>query len=69
MRNAAELSTTTVPFDAAIGAHSLLTSSGTSNTATSIPMNDSGVISSTVNSLPRTFSFLPALLLDANNLI
>ena len=32
-------------------------------------MKDSGVISSTVNSLPRTLSFLPALLLDANNLI
>ncbi|CAB4999943.1 unannotated protein [freshwater metagenome] len=65
MRNAPELSTTTAPRDAAIGAHSAETSSGTSNIATSIPSNASGESATTVNSSPRHINFLPALRADA----
>ena len=65
IRNAPELSTTTAPRDAAIGAHSFEISSGTSNIATSIPSKLSGVNATTVNSSPRHMSFLPALRADA----
>ena len=65
MRNAPELSTTTAPRDAAIGAHSAETSSGTSNIATSIPSKASGESATTVNSSPRHINFLPALRADA----
>ena len=69
MRNAPELSTTTAPRDAAIGAHSAEISSGTSNIATSIPSKLSGVSATTVNSSPRHINFLPALRADAINRI
>ena len=69
MRNAPELSTTTAPRDAAIGAHSAEISSGTSNIAISIPSKASGESATTVSSSPRHISFLPALLADAINLI
>ena len=69
MRNAPELSTTTAPRDAAIGAHSAEISSGTSNIATSMPSKLSGVRATTVNSSPRHISFLPALRADAINRI
>ena len=65
IRNAPELSTTTAPRDAAIGAHSAEISSGTSNIATSMPSNDSGVSATTVSSSPRHLSFFPALRADA----
>ena len=65
MRNAPELSTTTAPRSAAIGAHSALISSGTSNIAISIPSKASGESATTVNSSPRQVNFLPALRAEA----
>ena len=65
MRNAPELSTTTAPRDAAIGAHSAEISSGTSNMATSMPSKASGESATTVSSSPRQINFLPALRADA----
>ena len=65
IRNAPELSTTTAPRAAAIGAHSAEISSGTSNIAISIPSNASGERATTVNSSPRQINFLPALRADA----
>ena len=65
MRNAPELSTTTAPRDAAIGAHSAEISSGTSNMAISIPSNASGDNATTVSSSPRQINFFPALRADA----
>ena len=52
IRKAAELSTTTTPFAAAIGPHSAEISSGTSNMAMSIPSKASGERATTVSSLP-----------------
>ena len=69
IRKAPELSTATAPREAAIGAHSFETSSGTSNIATSIPSNASGESATTVNSSPLQVSFFPALLADAINRI
>ena len=65
IRNAPELSTTTAPREAAIGAHSAETSSGTSNIATSMPSNASGDNATTVSSSPRHLSFFPALRAEA----
>ena len=65
MRKAPELSTTTAPREAAIGAHSAEISSGTSNIATSMPSKDSGVNATTVSSSPRHINFFPALRADA----
>ena len=65
MRNAPELSTTTAPRLAAIGAHSAEISSGTSNIAISIPSKASGESATTVSSSPRHINFLPALRADA----
>ena len=65
IRNAPELSTITAPRDAAMGAHSADTSSGTSNIATSMPSNASGESATTVSSSPRHFNFLPALRAEA----
>ena len=65
IRNAPELSTHTAPRDAAIGAHSAETSSGTSNIATSIPSKASGESAKTVSSSPRQINFLPALRAEA----
>ena len=65
IRNAPELSTTTAPRDAAMGAHSAEISSGTSNIATSMPSNASGDNATTVSSSPRHLSFFPALRADA----
>ena len=65
IRNAPELSTTTAPRAAAIGAHSAETSSGTSNIATSMPSNASGERATTVSSSPRHINFLPALRAEA----
>ena len=65
MRKAPELSTTTAPRCAAIGAHSADISSGTSNMAISIPSKASGDKATTVSSSPRHINFLPALRADA----
>ena len=65
IRNAPELSTTTAPLAAAIGAHCADTSSGTSNIATSTPSKASSLIATTSTSSPRTFSLLPAERADA----
>ena len=65
IRNAPELSTTTAPRCAAIGAHSAEISSGTSNIAISIPSKASGESATTVSSSPRQINFLPALRADA----
>ena len=65
MRKAPELSTTTAPREAAIGAHSAEISSGTSNIATSIPSKASGESATTVSSSSRQINFLPALRADA----
>src|SRR5882724_4997289 len=69
IRKAPELSTATAPRSAAIGAHCALTSSGTSNRAMSTPSNTSGASASTVMSLPRTRSTLPAERADATSRI
>src|SRR4051812_25043411 len=60
IRNAAELSTTTAPRVAAIGAHCADTSSGTSNMATSTPSKTSSDRATTSTSSPRRCSRLPA---------
>src|SRR6516165_5631558 len=60
MRNAPELSTTTAPRAAAIGAHCAETSSGTSNIATSTPLNTSALSACTSVWRPRTRSWRPA---------
>ena len=60
IRNEPELSTTTTPLAAAIGAHSAETSSGTSNIATSTPSKTSGARAWTSTCSPRTSSSLPA---------
>ncbi|CAB4832811.1 unannotated protein [freshwater metagenome] len=65
IRNAPELSTTTAPRAAAIGAHSAEISSGTSNIATSMPSKASGDSATTVSSWPRHISFFPALRAEA----
>ena len=65
MRKAPELSTTTAPRFAAIGAHSAEISSGTSNIAISMPSKASGESATTVSSSPRQVNFLPALRADA----
>ena len=69
IRNAPELSTTTAPRAAAIGPHSALISSGTSNIAISIPSNASGESATTVSSSPRHINFFPAERADAINRI
>src|SRR5215831_9646408 len=60
MRNAPELSTTTAPRAAAIGAHCAETSSGTSNMATSTPSKTSALNACTSVWRPRTRSWRPA---------
>src|SRR6516162_6556093 len=60
MRNAPELSTTTAPRAAAIGAHCADTSSGTSNMATFTPSKTSSLSAMTSAGRPRTFSCRPA---------
>jgi hypothetical protein len=59
-RNALELSTTTQPALAAIGANSFEMLPPALNSAMSIPANESFVNSLTVISCPRNFSFLPS---------
>src|SRR5690242_2856290 len=60
MRYAPELSTTTAPRAAAIGAHRAETSSGTSNMATSTPSKTSALSACTSARRPRTRSWRPA---------
>src|SRR5262249_47488577 len=60
IRNAPELSTTTAPRAAAIGAHCAEISSGTSNMATSTPSKTSALSACTSARLPRTLSWRPA---------
>ena len=69
IRKAPELSTATAPAAAAIGAHSALTSSGTSNSAMSTPSKTSGARARTTTSSPRTRSTLPAERAEATSRI
>ena len=59
MRNALELSTTTQPALAAMGANSFEMPPPALNSAMSMPLNESFVSSVTVMSCPRNLSFLP----------
>ena len=59
MRNALELSTTTQPALAAIGANSLEMLPPALKSAMSMPLKESLVSSLTVMSAPRNFSVLP----------
>src|SRR5260221_8330693 len=65
-RNTLELSTTTQPALAAIGANSFEMLPPALNSAMSIPANESLVNSVTVISCPRNFSFFPTERADAS---
>src|SRR5215469_7621134 len=66
-RNALELSTTTQPALAAMGANSFEMLPPALNSAMSMPANESFVSSVTVISCPLNFSFLPTERADASN--
>ena len=67
MRNALELSTTTQPALAAMGANSFEMLPPALNSAMSMPANESFVSSVTVMSCPRNLSFLPTERAEASN--
>src|SRR5512141_827586 len=67
IRNAEELSTTTAPEAHAAGANSLLRDAPAENRAMSIPLKASFESSSTGNSCPSNFSFLPTDRSDARS--
>src|SRR5215467_9005162 len=69
MRNAPELSPTTAPRAAAIGAHCAEISSGTSNMATSTPSKTSALSACTSALRPRTRSRRPAERAEATSRI
>jgi hypothetical protein len=67
IRNAEELSTTTAPEAHAAAANSLLREAPAENRAMSIPLKASFESSSTGNSCPANFSFLPTDRSDARS--
>src|SRR3954462_9243558 len=69
MRNAEELSTTTAPFDTAIGPNFFEVELPAENRARCTPSNDFSVSSVTVTDLPAKGSCLPAERADASALI